>query len=286
MLTSVARYFSLVRFAHTVFALPFALISFVFAVKACGVSWDWGMFVKVLLCMVFARNAAMGFNRYADRRFDARNPRTQNREIPSGEIHPARALAFVVANALAFSVTAWFLNPLVFALSPVALFVLLGYSYVKRFSASCHFVLGVAMGMAPAGAFMAATGTLHPVPFLLAVTVFFWGSGFDILYALQDIAFDRQQGLHSVPALLGWSRARGVSILLHVFAALSVCSIGFWHSWGIWFWLGVLSFTALLAYQHTRISSEHPERIDAAFFRFNGLASVAFALLVVADLMW
>ena len=196
----VSRYASLVKFSHTVFAMPFALLSYVYALVSTAVPFDWLLLVKILLCMVFARNAAMGFNRWADRDIDAKNPRTAGREIPAGKITPRAALAFVIGNCVAFVAAAAWINCLALWLSPVALAVLLGYSLTKRFTAWSHVVLGLALAIAPVGAYIAVTGSVALFPVLLAVAVLTWTAGFDILYSLQDASFDRSNGLHSVPA--------------------------------------------------------------------------------------
>lgn len=206
-LATVSRYASLVKFSHTIFALPFALVGYVYALQSNGLPFEWPVLVKVLLAMVLARNTAMGFNRWADRRIDAQNPRTSGREIPSGTISARNALWFVVLNAVLFVLVAWWINPLALALSPVALLVLTGYSLTKRFTAWCHIVLGVALGIAPIGAYVAVTGQLAVFPILLCGLVITWCGGFDIVYALQDVEFDRKHGLHSVPGPLGESGA-------------------------------------------------------------------------------
>ena len=199
----VSRYASLVKFSHTVFAMPFALLSYVYALVSTAVPFDWLLLVKILLCMVFARNAAMGFNRWADRDIDAKNPRTAGREIPAGKITPRAALAFVIGNCVAFVAAAAWINCLALWLSPVALAVLLGYSLTKRFTAWSHVVLGLALAIAPEGAYIAVTGSIALFPMLLAVAVLTWTAGFDILYSLQDASLTAATGcipsLHASP---------------------------------------------------------------------------------------
>ncbi len=202
----VAKYASLVRFAHTIFALPFALVGYVYGSMDAGFSW--AMLAKILLCMVFARNAAMGFNRWADRRFDAENPRTAGREIPSGKISARAALGFVIVSSLLFVVAAGLINRLTLILAPVALAVILGYSYAKRFTAWSHAILGLALGIAPAGAYIAVTGHLTIAVAVLSAAVAAWTAGFDILYSMQDAEHDRQNGLHSIPAKFPTKTAR------------------------------------------------------------------------------
>ncbi len=189
----VSRYASLVKFSHTVFAMPFALLSYVYALVSTAVPFDWLLLVKILLCMVFARNAAMGFNRWADRDIDAKNPRTAGREIPAGKITPRAALAFVIGNCVAFVAAAAWINCLALWLSPVALAVLLGYSLTKRFTAWSHVVLGLALAIAPVGAYIAVTGSVALFPVLLAVAVLTWTAGFDILYSSAGRLFRPQQ---------------------------------------------------------------------------------------------
>ncbi|MDE3250904.1 MAG: putative 4-hydroxybenzoate polyprenyltransferase, partial [Bacteroidota bacterium] len=212
----VKNYLSLVKFSHTIFAMPFAMIGFTlgyFTLSRSGVlaGQEAGrlalLFLLVVMCMVFARSAAMAFNRYLDRHFDAKNPRTAIREIPRGIISPERALRFVIVNCVAFVVCTWFINRLCFFLSPLALLVVLGYSYTKRFTALCHLVLGIGLSLAPIGAYLAVTGAFSLLPILFSFAVVFWVSGFDIIYALQDIDFDQSQQLYSIPAALGKAKA-------------------------------------------------------------------------------
>ena len=192
------NYLSLVKFSHTIFALPFALIGFFIAIGVHGYDFKWTTFIYVILCMVFARSAAMAFNRYVDRKIDKANERTANvREIPNGTIKPTSALVFVIINCVLFIATTYFINPLCFYLSPIALLVVLGYSYTKRFTALCHLVLGIGLGLAPIGAYLAVTGAFDWLPLYFSFAVLFWVSGFDIIYALQDESFDKQQQLHS-----------------------------------------------------------------------------------------
>lgn len=285
MLDCVKKYFSLVRFAHTVFALPFALTGFVYALTSTEHVFDYGLLGKMLLCMVFARNTAMGFNRYADRFIDALNPRTAHREIPAGVIASGKALWFVVINAGAFVTVSFFINPWVFFLSPIALTVLLAYSYSKRFTPLCHFVLGLAMSIAPMGAYMAVTGSFALVPLVLSAVVLFWGAGFDIIYALQDIEFDRAHKLYSIPSSLGAEKALRVSSASHILAAAGVLLIGFIAPWGLFYWLGAAFFLGMLGYQHLLVKPDDLSKVNAAFFTSNGLASIGFATLLIIDLL-
>ena len=242
------------------------------------------LFFLVILCMVFARSAAMAFNRWLDKNFDAKNPRTAIREIPAGIIKANSALFFVVVNCLLFITCCFFINKICFYLSPVALFVVLFYSYTKRFTALCHLVLGVGLSLAPIGAYLAVTGQFALLPVLFSFTVLFWVSGFDIIYALQDEEFDKTNQLHSIPAALGKSKALMVSNLLHVLSAACVITAGVYGHFGLWYWIGVAIFCGLLIYQHTLIKPNDLSKVNMAFFTTNGIASVVFAIFVILDL--
>jgi 4-hydroxybenzoate polyprenyltransferase len=290
----VRNYLSLVKFSHTIFAMPFAMIGFFLAVRSgSGVTTRQDTignghlllrFVLVVLCMVFARSAAMAFNRYLDRQFDAKNPRTAIREIPAGIISANSALWFTILMSALFMTAAWFINPLCFFLSPVALSVILGYSYTKRFTPLCHLVLGLGLSLAPIGAYLAVTGSFDLLPVLFSCTVLFWVSGFDIIYALQDEEFDRENGLHSIPVLLGKPKALRVSELLHVLAAVFVVIAGILGGSGWWYWAGAVVFLAMLVYHHSIVSATDLSRVNIAFMTANGVASVVFAAFVIFDL--
>ncbi len=281
---NLKHYFSLVKFAHTAFALPFALIGYVLGVLERG--FDFWILVGILACMVFVRNAAMGFNRLIDRRFDAQNVRTAGREIPAGKISVRAATWFVVLNAVAFVVVAATFNRLTLWLSPVVLLVVLGYSYTKRFTALCHAVLGLGLAMAPCGAYIAVTGTLSIVPVWLSILVLTWVAGFDIIYALQDVDFDRSQRLHSIPAALGVRGALWVSVLLHAVTAAMVAVVGFSLGGGILYCIGAAIFLALLLYQHLIVRPDDLSRIGAMFGITNGVASIAYAVFVILGLFF
>jgi len=283
-ISSVSKYLSLVKFSHTVFAMPFALIGFFLAVQTTDAVLQWPLLLKVLLCMVFARNAAMAFNRFIDRDIDGRNPRTAIREIPAGVVKADAALMFVLLNCAAFIATAWSINPLCFYLSPVALAVVLGYSLTKRFTALCHLVLGLGLSLAPIGAWLAVTGRFDVLPVLFSVAVLFWVSGFDIIYALQDEEFDRANGLFSIPVWLGKRGALRLSEGLHMVTVMAVVSAGFIGPFGMVYWAGVAAFSGLLVYQHLIVKPDDLSRVNMAFFTTNGVASVLFALFVISDL--
>lgn len=244
----------------------------------------WLTFILVVLCMVFARSAAMAFNRYLDRKFDAKNPRTAIREIPSGIINEKNALTFVIVNCVLFVLTTLFINRICFYLSPVALFVILFYSYTKRFTALCHLVLGVGLSLAPIGAYLAVTGHFAVLPVMFSFAVVFWVSGFDIIYALQDEAFDKENQLYSIPSVMGKSKALSVSTLLHVLSAACVMAAGFYGEFGILYWIGVGVFVGMLLYQHSIVKPTDLSRVNVAFMTANGIASVVFAVFVLLDL--
>jgi 4-hydroxybenzoate polyprenyltransferase len=309
---SIKSYLLLIKFSHTIFAMPFALIGFFLALYRGNfgigqwnlnrtIGWDpsiqksivsenyikWEALVKfilILLCMIFARSAAMAFNRYLDRKWDALNPRTAIREIPKGIITPKNALAFTIVCSLLFIICTYFINPLCFALSPVALAVVLGYSYTKRFTPLCHLILGLGLALAPIGAYLAVTGRFDWLPVLFSFAVLFWVSGFDIIYALQDEEFDRQNNLYSIPAWLGKAKALRVSEILHLLSAACVVAAGKLGDFGPLYWVGVLVFGGMLVYQHSIVKPTDLRRVNIAFMTANGIASVVFAVFVIADL--
>jgi 4-hydroxybenzoate polyprenyltransferase len=288
-----SNYLSLVKFSHTLFALPFAMIGFFLGILGTKTIHEGGLpaasvllvrFILVLICMVTARSAAMAFNRYLDRQFDARNPRTAIREIPRGIIAPNSALRFVVICCLLFMLSCWFINPICFYLSPVALFVILFYSYTKRFTPLCHIVLGIGLSLAPIGAFLAVTGRFDVVPLLFSGAVICWVSGFDIIYAMQDLDFDQSENLHSIPTAVGKINSLRISSVLHVLSALFVIAAGLVGGFGAWYWTGMILFAGMLIYQHTIVKPNDLSRVNLAFMTANGIASVVFALFVIADM--
>jgi 4-hydroxybenzoate polyprenyltransferase len=286
--------------------MPFALIGFFLGIKSLDriphikVFEPWNLsvaaktklffmgnlwiFFLVIFCMIFARSAAMAFNRWLDANFDAKNPRTAIREIPAGVIKSGNALFFVIANCILFIICTFFINRICFYLSPVALFVVLFYSYTKRFTALCHLILGVGLSLAPIGAYLAVTGKFSLLPILFSFAVLFWVSGFDIIYALQDEEFDKNNQLHSIPAALGKPKALMVSNFLHILSAACVISAGMYGHFGLWYWIGVTIFCGLLIYQHTLVKPNDLKKVNMAFFTTNGIASVVFAIFVILDL--
>lgn len=277
------KYFSLVLFAHSIFAMPFALIGFFLGVTTTNKPFNWYLLALVILCMVFARNAAMAFNRYLDRKIDAKNPRTQMRDIPAGKVSATEALIFVIVNCILFMISTYFINNLCFYLSPIALFVVLFYSYTKRFTALCHLVLGLGLALAPIGAYIAVTDAFALVPLLYSFAVLFWVSGFDIIYALQDESFDREQQLHSVPAALGIKNALRLSVFLHFLSALCVILPIFFTQFTWIYYIGVVFFCSMLIYQHLLVKPNDISKVNRAFATTNGYASVIFALCFLID---
>ena len=265
--------------------MPFALIGFFLASHQSNFKWE--TLIYVILCMIFARSAAMAFNRYIDRDIDTANPRTSEiREIPNGSIKANSALIFVIISSLLFiSTTLMFPNLICFYLSPIALFVVLGYSYTKRFTSLCHLVLGLGLSLSPIGAYLAVTGRFDIIPVLFSLVVLFWVSGFDIIYSLQDEEFDREQKLHSIPVLLGKRNALNLSKVLHFLAIIILYQIGNYEDFGKFYWIGFCIFSVLLIYQHTLVKKDALSKVNLAFFTTNGIASVIFGIFVILELL-
>jgi 4-hydroxybenzoate polyprenyltransferase len=282
--SAAVRYANLVKLPHTLFALPFALVGVVLASREAPVTI--GAVLWVAVAFGAARFAAMGFNRIADRDVDALNPRTASREIPSGAISVRAASLAVVAASALFFVAAWQLNPLCLVLSPLALAWVLGYSFSKRFTRFAHLWLGLGLGIAPAGGYLAITGAWSDPWWMLPVlslAVMSWVAGFDIFYALQDVAFDREHGLHSIPAALGEGRAIVVARVLHTMTVLALASVGAAIGGGAWYAAGVVIVAALLVYEHSLVRANDLSRLNAAFFTMNGVISIVFLGFVVAE---
>jgi len=283
-LKSVKNYFSLVRFGHTVFAMPFALIGFSLAVSEESQHFSLRLLLLIILCMIFARNAAMGFNRIADKKFDALNPRTKNREIPAGKISIKAATVFVIVNSALFIATAGFINKLTLYLAPVALLIILGYSLSKRFTSLCHFILGLGLSLAPVGAYISVTGFFKILPVIYSMIVITWVSGFDIIYALQDDEFDRSNRIYSIPSAAGKKKALIISIIVHIITVIAVILAGYIGKGGLLFRTGALIFISLLIYQHLIVKHDDLSRVTVAFGTTNGIASILFAFFVILDL--
>ena len=276
-MSKVKNYLSLIKFSHTIFAMPFAFIGFIIGISSLlsipyvkihkdliQTTWqktnvylinNYYFFILIVLCMIFARSAAMAFNRYLDRNIDAKNPRTAIREIPKGIITAKNALA-----------------------------VVLGYSYTKRFTPLCHLILGLGLSLAPIGAYLAVTGQFALLPILFSIAVIFWVSGFDIIYALQDEEFDKSQQLYSIPAWVGKAKALRVSEFLHLLSAATIVFAGYYGNFGWLYWIGTAIFVLMLGYQHSIVKPNDLRRVNLAFMTANGIASVVFAIFVIADL--
>lgn len=240
----------------------------------------------MLLCMVFARNSAMAFNRYLDRNFDAKNPRTAVRDIPAGRIQAKNALLFTMINCVLFIFTTYFINPVCFYLSPIALAVVLGYSFTKRFTPLCHLILGLGLGLAPIGAYLVITGEFALLPLFFSFAVIGWVSGFDIIYALQDDEFDKQHNLYSIPSVLGRKKALAVSSILHVLAVIFVILPLFFTELSWFYIIGVIFFIGLLIYQHRLVKPDDLSKVNLAFGTTNGIASVIFAVCFLLDVFF
>jgi len=266
--------------------MPFAFIGFFLAVTTTEHTFNWVKLVLMLLCMVFARNSAMAFNRYLDRDIDALNPRTKVRDIPAGRITPSNALMFTLINCGLFVITTLFINHLCFFLSPIALLVVLGYSATKRFTALCHLVLGLGLSLAPIGAYLVVTGAFAMLPVFFSLAVVCWVSGFDIIYALQDEDFDRSNNLHSIPSTLGTVRALNLSMFLHVLSAIFVILPAIFYEFSYPYYIGIAVYCCMLIYQHRLVKPNDLSRVNFAFMTTNGIASVVFAVCFLIDRLW
>ena len=289
-MSQVKNYLSLVKFSHTIFAMPFALIGFVLGLRyhfihQTTVDQVWLKFILVLVCMVTARSTAMAFNRYLDRHFDKLNPRTAIREIPAGIIKAEKALVFIGINMAVFITATYFINSICFYLSHVALFVILFYSYTKRFTYLCHLVLGIGLSLAPIGAYLAVTGNFDLLPLLFSFAVIFWVSGFDIIYALQDIDFDQSQSLYSIPSQWGLKQSLSISRVLHVLSASLVIAAYFVGGFHYLYLLGLLIFIGMLIYQQSIVKPYDLSKVNLAFMTANGIASIVFSVFVIGAML-
>ena len=289
-MSQVKNYLSLVKFSHTIFAMPFALIGFVLGLRyhfihQTTVDQVGLKFILVLVCMVTARSTAMAFNRYLDRHFDKLNPRTAIREIPAGIIKAEKALIFIGINMAVFIIATYFINAICFYLSPVALFVILFYSYTKRFTYLCHLVLGIGLSLAPIGAYLAVTGSFDILPLLFSFAVIFWVSGFDIIYALQDIDFDQSQSLYSIPSQWGLKQSLSISRVLHVLSASFVIAAYFVGGFHFLYLFGLLIFIGMLIYQQSIVKPHDLSKVNLAFMTANGIASIVFSVFVIGAML-
>lgn len=279
----IATYGRMVKFSHTVFALPFALAATALAARGHGITL--GQVVAILVAMAGARTAAMGFNRIVDRHLDARNPRTANRELPAGKVSVRGAALLTAASAVVFVGAAASLGRLCLVLSPVVLGLVLGYSFAKRVTWLCHLFLGLAIGIAPAGAWIAVRGELGWPAVWLVAAVATWIGGFDIFYALADRDFDRREGIHSIPARFGVRAALVISAALHVGTVVALLAAGRAAGVGIIYYLGVAAVLGILAYEHGIVRPSNLSRVDVAFFNLNGYVSVVYFAATLAQVL-
>ncbi len=284
--TGLNNFLRMVKFSHTIFAMPFAITGFVLAIETTEYQFSWKLFFLVVIAMISARNAAMGFNRFLDRDIDAKNPRTASRELPQKILTPFSVLVFIFLNAIIFIVSAYFINPLCFYLSFPVVALLFLYSAMKRFTALCHYVLGLALSIAPTGAYLSVTGKFALSPVILSAIVLLWVSGFDIIYALLDTEHDRENNLHSIPGLFGIKSALGISAAGHLFIVPLLILFGIITKLGWIYYMGAFMFTLMLFWQHMLVSSQNLNKVNAAFFTANGFASVLFAIFTIAALIF
>jgi len=282
---AIRKYFEFVRFSHTVFALPFALAAMVVAARAERGWPGWRTFLLILAAMVCARTAAMGFNRIVDRRIDALNPRTAKRHLPAGQIVLVNAWVLVIVSSLGLGCVAWFINPLCGWLSPLALLIVFFYSFTKRFTDFSHVFLGLALGIAPIGAWLAVRGRFEWPPCVLALAVVFWLVGFDIIYATQDWEFDKSQGLHSLPVRLGISPSLQVARLAHAIMAALLLAFGLISGLRVPYYIGFGIILVCLVVQHLVARKRDPISLNVAFFRMNAVISAVFLTAVVVDVV-
>lgn len=277
-------YLEFIKFSHTVFALPWALAAMMLAARETHGWPGWRVFLLILGCMVTARTAAMGFNRIVDREVDALNPRTKMRHLPSGQISLASACVLVCLSATAFVLCAAFINELALLLSPVALAVILGYSFTKRFTDFSHFVLGLALGLSPVGAWIAVTGEFNPQICLLGAAVMLWVAGFDIIYATQDIDFDRQQGLRSMVVRLGVERSLTLACVLHAATFATLVVFGLLSNLHMPYWFGLVIIFTSLVFEHWAARKRDTVQINKAFFQANAIVSFVLLAAVAVEI--
>ena len=280
----IVTYGRMIKFSHSVFALPFAFSGAALAALEGDISWVQVFWIAV--AMVGARSAAMGFNRLVDRDMDAANPRTAARELPRGRISPGAVRALIAVSSAALILAAWRLNPLCFALSPVALGIVLFYSYTKRFTWATQFFLGLALSVAPIGAWIAVTGSLDPAILLLAGAVLAWVSGFDIIYACQDVAFDRGHGIYSIPQRFGVPRGLVIARVLHAVSFLLMCAVGVRFGMGVIYAAGLVAVAGLMLYEHFLVKPDDFSKLGVAFMNVNAAISSVFFAFTLGDVLW
>lgn len=281
---NINNYLSLVKFSHTIFALPFALLSFIWAEKKTDDEISIKLLIFVVICMITARNCAMAFNRIVDRKFDKKNQRTASREIPSGKISTKNAVLFVIINSILFIISASLINNLTFLLSPVALIIVMGYSLTKRFSWLCHYVLGLSLGIAPVAAYISVTGEIALFPVLLCFVVMSWVSSFDIIYSLQDEQFDRENNLFSIPVVLGRVSAMILSLIIHIITILLVIYIGALYNLNMIYWIGVAIFSIILIWEHVIVKPNDISKANIAFATMNSVGGLIYCATTILSL--
>lgn len=280
----IKKWSSLVKISHLVFSLPFAIIGFALAFNLYAPAIDWWFLLYIILAVFFARNAAMAFNRIADSEFDVKNNRTKNREIPQKIISKSKAYFFVGVNSMLFILVSFFINALCFKLSFLALIIILSYSLLKRFTWLCHYFLGLSLAISPMGAYLSISGKFDFVPMILSLSVLFWVSSFDILYALQDEEFDRENNLHSVPQAFGRRKALWISRIGHFISALLLFYVGYLIQAGVFFYIGLGIFSIILFYEQFIVKPNDISKVNLAFATLNGFAGIIFATFSLLDL--
>lgn len=280
----IKKWSSLVKISHLVFSLPFAIIGFALAFNLYAPAIDWWFLIYIILAVFFARNAAMAFNRIADSEFDVKNDRTKNREIPQKIISKSKAYFFVGVNSMLFILVSFFINELCFKLSFLALIIILSYSLLKRFTWLCHYFLGLSLAISPMGAYLSISGKFDFVPMILSLSVLFWVSSFDILYALQDEEFDRENNLHSVPQAFGRRKALWISRIGHFISAFLLFYVGYLIQAGVFFYIGLGIFSIILFYEQFIVKPNDISKVNLAFATLNGFAGIIFATFSLLDL--
>ncbi len=285
-MSMIKKWSSLVKISHLVFSLPFAIIGFALAYKLYVPSFEGWFIVYIILAVFFARNAAMAFNRIVDAEFDSKNERTKNREIPRNIITKTKACFFVGLNSMLFILVSFFINPLCFKLSFLALLIILSYSLLKRFTWFCHYFLGLSLAISPMGAYLSISGKFDFIPILLSLSVLFWVASFDILYALQDEEFDRENNLHSIPQAFGRINALWISRIGHFISATLLFYVGYLIQAGVFYYVGLVIFSMILFYEQFIVKPNDISRVNLAFATLNGIAGIIFATFSLLDLFY
>ena len=278
---SFFTFLKMIKLEHSLFALPFAFVGMFLAANGMP---SWNVILWVVVAMVGARSAAMGLNRYADAEIDARNPRTASREIPAGNISKKSTIFYIILSLAVYFLAALMLNRLTAILSPIPILIFILYAYAKRFTNFCHIILGIALGLAPVCAWIAVTGTVNLPPFILGGAIILWVAGFDILYAIQDIEYDRKEGLHSIPAVFGVSGSLIIARLLHFAAFFLFILLMAFTNLGYIYLAGVLISGALMAYEHSLVSKDDLSKLNMAFFNMNAYISITIMIFSIIDI--